>query len=295
MAGRLLLPPLLLLLLLLLPSPTPALPDSGRCPALEDGLPPFAGALRPSCRVSTAEGGRPAEEVNGEQLIKELGSTEEYTAVLFYASSCPFSQEMRPLFDDLSSMFPRIKHLAVEQSNVMPAILSRYGVRSLPSVIIAHGSYAFWPIGSKDLDSLVSFYTAVTGQEPVAFLGPRKWSRLQNTHTKLWTCSVSETMKKEPYLAFSIMFICLRIFLFFFPKFFVFVNGFWIQYFRHINLGILAKLSQLLECVPNAVDVRKIWSKWRLIVGARNARVWASSLTSVSLGGQSSPRAAALG
>ncbi|XP_062203047.1 5'-adenylylsulfate reductase-like 6 isoform X2 [Phragmites australis] len=301
MAGRLL--PLLRLLLLLLPSASPAAAsfrgeaaaaaDSGRCPGLEDGLPPFAGALRQSCRVSAE--GYPAEEVDGEKLLRELGGKEEYAAVLFYASWCPFSQRMRPVFDDLSSMFPQIKHLAVEESNVMPAFLSRYGVRSLPSIIIAHGSYAFWPLGSKDLDSLVNFYTAVTGQEPVAYIGPRKWSTSQSTHyAKLWNSSISEAVKREPYLAFSILFICLRIFLFFFPKFFTLIKGFWIQYFRHINLGILAKLTHLLECVPHAVDVRKMWIKWRLMVGAKNARVWASSLTSVSLGGQSLPRAAVL-
>ncbi|XP_062204113.1 5'-adenylylsulfate reductase-like 6 [Phragmites australis] len=303
MAGRLLLRLPLLLLLLLLPAPAPAAAssraeasaaaDSGRRPGLEDGLPPFAGALRHSCRVSAE--GYPAEEVNGEELLRELAGKEEYTAVLFYASWCPFSQRMRPVFDDLSSMFPRIKHLAVEESSVMPAILSRYGVRSLPSIIVAHGSYTFWPLGAEDLDSLVDFYTAVTGQEPVAYIGPRKWSTSQSTHyAKLGNSSISEAVKREPYLAFSIMFICLRIFLFFFTKFFALIKGFWIQYFRHINLGILAKLTQLLECVPHAVDVRKMWSKWRLMVGAKNARVWASSLTSLSLGGQSSPRAAVL-
>jgi thiol-disulfide isomerase/thioredoxin len=60
-------------------------------------------------------------QINGEQLLTVLGGKEEYTAVLFYASWCPFSQRMRPVFDDLSSMFPQIKHVAVEESNVMPA------------------------------------------------------------------------------------------------------------------------------------------------------------------------------
>ncbi|KAK3136717.1 hypothetical protein QOZ80_5BG0441370 [Eleusine coracana subsp. coracana] len=292
----------LLLLLLLLPSPAPArssspgesaAEDSRRCPKLEDRLPLFAGALRPTCRVSTE--GYPAEELNGEQLLRVLGGNQDYTAVLFYASWCPFSQRMRPVFDDLSSMFPQIKHVAVEESNVMPAVLSRYGVRSLPSVIIAHGSYAFWPLGSKDLDSLINFYNAVTDQEPFAYIGSRKWGTAQSTHyAELWNSSVRETVKSEPYLAFSIMFICLRIFLFLFQKFFAVIKGFWVQYFRHINLGVLAKLTQLLECVPHAVDVTKIWSRWRLMVGVKNAKVWASSLTSVSLGGQSSPRAAVL-
>ncbi|TKW28877.1 hypothetical protein SEVIR_3G358100v4 [Setaria viridis] len=299
MAGRLL---PFLLLLALLPSPAPAAasarnkapvePDSGWCPGLEEGgLPPFAAALRATCPVSAE--GYSAEEVNGEELVRMLDGKKEYTAVLFYASWCPFSQRMRPLFDDLSSMFPQIKHLAVEESNVMPAIFSRYAVRTLPSIIITHGSYAFWPLGSKDLDSMANFYTAVTGQEPVAYIGPRKWSAAQNTHyAKFWNSSISEAVKQEPYLAFSILFICLRIFMFFFPKCFALIKGFWTQYFQQINLGILAKLNQLLECVPHAVDVRKVWSKLRLVAGAKNARAWASSLASVSLGGQSSPRAA---
>jgi len=298
MAGRLLAP---LLLLLLLPAPSQAYASpgtpaahSGRCLRLEEeGLPPFIAGLRPTCRASTE--GLPAEEVNGEELVREL-SGKEYTAILFYASWCPFSQRMRPIFDDLSSMYPQIKHLAVEQSNVMPAVLSRYGVRSLPSILIAHESYAFWPLVAKDLNSLVNFYTAVTGQEPVAYLGPRKWNTTERSlqYAKLWNGSVSESVKSEPYLALSILFICLRIFMFFFPKCFACIKGLWTQYFRHANLGVLAKLAQLLECVPHAVDVRKMWSKWRLMVGAMNTRVWASSLASVSLGGQSSPRAAGL-
>lgn len=36
-------------------------PDSGRCPGLEDALPPFAAALRATCPVSAE--GYPAEEV----------------------------------------------------------------------------------------------------------------------------------------------------------------------------------------------------------------------------------------
>ncbi|KAG8048894.1 hypothetical protein GUJ93_ZPchr0009g2364 [Zizania palustris] len=297
MDGRLLAPLLLLLFLLAAPAPGNASQRAeagiGRCPGPEETLPPFVAALRPACRASTE--GFPAEEVNGDELVKELSGKAEYTAVLFYASWCPFSQKMRPVFNDLSSMFPQIKHLAVEQTNVMPAVLSRYGVHSLPSILIAHGSYAFWPIGSKDLDSLVNFYTAVTDQEPLVYLGPRKLSTAGSTHhVKIWKDSISESMKSEPYLALSILFICLRILVFFFPKIFSFIKGIWVKYFRHASLGIIAKLTQLLECVPHAVDVRKIWSKWRLMDGTMNTSVWASSLASVSFGGRSCPRAAVL-
>jgi hypothetical protein len=60
------------------------------------------------------------------------------------------------------------------------SILSRYGVRSLPSVIIAHGPYAFWPLGSKDLGSLISFYNAVSGMPLCVSL-----------HTRICGCSRS--------------------------------------------------------------------------------------------------------
>jgi hypothetical protein len=123
------------------------------------------------------------------------------------------------------------------------------------------------------------------GQEPVAYIGTRKWSAARSTdYAKIWNSSISETVKREPYLAFSILFICLRIFFFFFPKFFALIQDFWTEYYEQSNLGILAKLT-------HAVDLRKVWSKLRLMVGAKNGRIWAS-LTSVSLGGQPSPRVA---
>jgi hypothetical protein len=145
--------------------------------------------------------------------------------------------------------------------------------------------------------SLIWFDQFDAGQEPIAYLGPRKWSAARTgstQHVKLWKSSIIEALKSEPYLAFSILFICLKILVAFFPKFFSCIKGIWVQYFRHANLGILAKLTQLLECVPHAVDLRKIWSKCRLMGGAMNSRVWASSLASMSFGERSSPRAAVL-
>nr|ACG47677.1 APRL6 - Zea mays adenosine 5'-phosphosulfate reductase-like [Zea mays] len=288
---RVLLP---LLLLLALPGAyaRPARQYLGQCPGLEYRLPPFAAALRATCPVSTEGYSSPYEVVSGEELLRMLDGKEEHTAVLFYASWCPFSQRTRSVFDDLSSMFPRVKHLAVEESSIMKAILSRYHVRALPSIIIARNSHVFWPLGSKDLDSLVSLYTAATGEEPVAYIGSRKWSAAQSTdgYAKAWNSSIiSETVKREPYLALSILFICLRVFFFFFPKSFALIQDLWTGYREQINLGILGRLAQLLECVPHAVDVRKVWSKLRLVVGANeNGRVWAA-LTSLPLGGRPSP------
>jgi len=60
--------------------------------------------------------------VDGDFLDRALTSKQRnaYTSVLFYASWCPFSCSMLPKFEILSSMFPQIEHLAVEQSSALP-------------------------------------------------------------------------------------------------------------------------------------------------------------------------------
>ncbi|KAI8021456.1 5'-adenylylsulfate reductase-like 5 [Camellia lanceoleosa] len=63
-----------------------------------------------------------AYELDGESLDRALISsqTNVYAAALFYASWCPFSSGVRSKFAVLSSMFPQIKHVMVEQSSAMP-------------------------------------------------------------------------------------------------------------------------------------------------------------------------------
>jgi len=45
---------------------------------------------------------------------------EEYVAVLFHASWCPFSKICRPDFNIMSSKFPTIRHFAFEESVIRP-------------------------------------------------------------------------------------------------------------------------------------------------------------------------------
>jgi hypothetical protein len=81
-----------------------------------------------------------------------------------------------------------------------------------------------------------------------------------------------------------------------FPKVLTHLKAFWVLYVPHFNLGIFGETSQLMGRILHMVDVRRIWTKLRLCKtrnfheGAKNARVWASSLTSVSLGESSSAR-----
>jgi thiol-disulfide isomerase/thioredoxin len=63
-------------------------------------------------------------QLNETALEKALdlvhSSNGTYVAVLYYANWCPFSREVRPVYDVLSSVFPTIHHVAVEESSVRP-------------------------------------------------------------------------------------------------------------------------------------------------------------------------------
>lgn len=61
-------------------------------------------------------------QVGGDFLERALNSKDvnTYTSVLFYASWCPFSNDILPNFELLSFMFPQTTHVAVEESSVMP-------------------------------------------------------------------------------------------------------------------------------------------------------------------------------
>ena len=84
--------------------------------------------------------------MDGKFLDRALTSKQRnaYTSVLFYASWCPFSRSMLLKFDMLSSMFPQIKHLALEQSSAHPRWDTSYlcewyacsGLRLVPQSLV---------------------------------------------------------------------------------------------------------------------------------------------------------------
>lgn len=63
--------------------------------------------------------------MDGESLDKALRvcQKDEVTTILFYASWCPFSADVKSKFGVLSSMFPQIRHMMVEQSKAMPRLV----------------------------------------------------------------------------------------------------------------------------------------------------------------------------
>lgn len=230
-------------------------------------------------------------QVGGNFLDRTLSSKggNAYTAVLFYASWCPFSHNARSTFGVLSSMFPQIEHLAVEESSVEPSMLSRYGIHSFPAILIVKQTSKMRFHGAKDLHSLVRFYRKATGLEPIQYVAMEQPISLGSSGEfvmQSWLgSSPNEILKREPYLIVSLLCLCLLGFIKTFPKVLLHFKALWVSY-PHLNLEIFGKTSQILGCVLQMIDVKRIWVKMKLcktrnfLHCAKNARV----LASVSLG-----------
>ncbi|CAA7395384.1 unnamed protein product [Spirodela intermedia] len=294
-------PTLILYLLVLLhavncaPSPTQSSGASALCPREERAF--LDAAVRSQCPL-WIEKSSPVE-VTGETLDKLLsdGRGKTLYAVLLHASWCPFSRAARPAFDALSTMFPQIRHLAVEESSAMPSIFSRFGAHSLPSIVLVNGKIMVQHRGGKDLDSLVAFYERSTGLRPVADLSVDPGVHLRRESSSVpwwWSSSAREFVTREPYLAFSLLFLSLRVFLFLFPGILLRLRAVCWSYARSVKQGILVEWSQLSGRALQMIEVKRMCSKLclsnkkNLRRGADNARAWASSLTSVSSLGESS-------
>ncbi|KAL6228538.1 hypothetical protein ACLB2K_002487 [Fragaria x ananassa] len=242
-------------------------------------------------------------QVDGDFIDRVLASKQNsgFTSVLFYASWCPFSRRLNPTFEMLSFMFPQVDHLAVEQSSAFPSVFSRYGIPSFPSILVVNHTSRVRYHGPKDLLSLVQFYQKTTGLEPVQHYHHDQSVSYERAEKSIIRSmnnmpSLKEVSRREPYLVFATLFLCLRLLLHILPKVLTHLKAFWVLYIPHFNMGIFGETSQIMGRILHMVDVRRIWNKLRLCKtrnfheGAKNARVWASSLTSVSLGESSSAR-----
>lgn len=114
-----------------------------------------------------------------------------------------------------------------------------------------------------------------------------------------WDQSLREMTKDEPFLLLAVLFIILKVAAYFVPVVLSHLRAFLVVRVQNMNLGIRRGSNQLLDRALNVLDVRRLWSKLRLSnkatdlrKGASNARAWASSFTSVSLGESSSSRQA---
>lgn len=266
--------------------------------SLEDSGSWFLDGLQSRCPLSISPNS--PLQVTGSFLDKALASKQRtgYTSVLFYASWCTFSSKIYPKFEALSSMFPQIEHLAIEQSSAMPSVFSRYGIHSVPSILMVNQTSRVRYYGPKDLPSLLQFYDKTTGLEPVQYLDEDQTigseSGVKSTIQSMNGSALKVLSKRDPYLVFSILFLCLRALVSIFPRVLSRLKAFWVSYIPQLNLGIFGETSQIMGRVSHMIDVRGFWTKLRLCKtrnlreGARSARVWASSLASVSLGESSS-------
>ncbi|KAG6433194.1 hypothetical protein SASPL_104802 [Salvia splendens] len=244
----------------------------------------------------------PPIQVNEESLENAMSSIQdnEYTAVLFYASWCPFSSIFKSRFSTLSSMYPQIKHIMVDQTSVLPSVFSRYGIHSVPSLLIVNKTTRVRYHGRKDLHSIVNFYKKATGLDPVVDMVEDTTCNIESEERVFgdWKgASLKEIFLREPYLLVSVVFVMSRAFLYLFPEIASHIMSIWLAYIPHLNMGIFGESRQLIGRALHLIDVERIWSKLKVCKtrnfhkGARNARVWASSLASVSLGETSSSRA----
>ncbi|OIW06472.1 hypothetical protein TanjilG_05243 [Lupinus angustifolius] len=228
-----------------------------------------------------------------------------HSSILFYASWSPFSRRMLPEFETLSSMFPQVEHLSLELSSALPSLYSKYAIHSLPAILLVNQTSRVRYHGQNNLLPLIEFYERNTGFEAsgsIAVGQLRSFASDDNlTMNLMMGLSLKEISSREPYLVFSVLFLCLRILLFVFPKIVSRLRAFWVSYIPHLNMQIFGETSQVMGRVLHAIDVRRIWTKLRLCKTrsfhekARSAQVWASSLASVSLGKSSSARSSSQG
>ncbi|VVB15026.1 unnamed protein product [Arabis nemorensis] len=240
---------------------------------------------------------KPPIEVDGDLLDRLMNANHgnAYTSILFYASWCPFSRAVRPKFEILSSLFPQIKHLILEQSQALPSVFSRYGIRSLPSILMVNETLKMRFHGQKDLASLIQFYQETTGLKPIQYVDEDEPTSLDTDGNLItWLhngSSIREIAEREPYLVLALMFLSLKLAILIFPVMGSRLKTLWASYVPHLSLGILGETSQLFGRALHMIDVRRLWMKLRL-TKTRNFQERAkNALASVSLGKSTSQSA----
>ncbi|CAF2120151.1 hypothetical protein BRARA_C00801 [Brassica rapa] len=234
---------------------------------------------------------RPPTEVDGDlldRLVDVHNHGNAYTSILFYSPRCPFSSLVRPKFEALSSMFPHIGHLVVEQSQALPSVFSRYGIHSLPSILMVNQTLKMRYIGPKDLASLIQFYQHTTGLKPVQYVDEGEPNLIKWLHNG---SSIREIAERDPYLVLALMFLSLKLAILIFPIMGARLKTLWAAHVPHLSLGILGETSQLFGRALHMIDVRRLWIKQRLTKTRDFQERAKNALASVSLGKSTSQSA----
>ncbi|XP_074345222.1 5'-adenylylsulfate reductase-like 7 isoform X2 [Apium graveolens] len=230
------------------------------------------------------------QQMDGKSLERTLTSSSlnRLTLVLFYASWCPFSYEIQSKFGVLAAMFPQIRHVMVEESSVLPIVFSRYGIHSLPSILMVNQTGIVRYYGPKDLPSLLQFYKSTAGLDPVVDMTKVQLSHYEETGSRVFQLWNQKPLKdifiKEPYLILSLMFIFYKASIYLIPLLVCRVKALWFALVPHLSVGVLGESKQLLRRVFHGMDLKRIGNKVNTgsrSIGTQTARVWASSLASV--------------
>ncbi|PSS17393.1 5'-adenylylsulfate reductase-like [Actinidia chinensis var. chinensis] len=234
-------------------------------------------------------------------------NSQDYVALLFYASWCPFSGTFRSTLSILSFLYPSIPHFAIEESVIRPSTLSKYGVHGFPTLFLLNSTMRIRYHGSRTHGSLVLFYSEVTGLKPAPLdlasverivEGSSDHEEYNNGEQEIcpfsWARSPENLFRQETYLALATAFVILRLLYFIFPTLFAFGQIAWRRYILNMSLRSwfehpLAYMNREIQLFNSLREPRK---RSNLQEGALNAKAWASkSLASVSFGDASTSRA----
>lgn len=231
------------------------------------------------------------------------GNRDQFVAVLFYASWCPFSRICIPNFSKMASLFPTIPHFAFEESVVRPSILSRYGVHGFPTLFLLNSSMRVRYQGPRSINYLTSFYSDVTGVKPVpvdpttlnksiSFANPAEdiGGAMQENCPFSWARSPENLLQQDTYLALASSFVLLRLLYYFLPKLSAHAKRAWGWHIELPSLMGLCDYSQaFFQQARQGLSRLNPGKRANLQEGAMTAKAWASkSLASVSIGEPSS-------
>ncbi|KAK9110721.1 hypothetical protein Sjap_018781 [Stephania japonica] len=226
-------------------------------------------------------------------------NNQKYVAVLFYASWCPFSKAIRPTLSVLSSLYPSICHLAVEESSVRPRTLGRYRVHGFPTLVLFNSTFRWRYHGSRTIDSFVEFYSDVTGMIPAPLKladlevnakpphAVKLGGRDQESCPFPWAWFPNNALDQEGYLRLATIFVLLRVIYLFHPILLACALTTWRRHIRNRSLVNLweCPLTYFKKVLQVFCALKEPCRKRNLQGGALNAGVWASkSLASVSIG-----------
>ncbi|XP_027365452.1 5'-adenylylsulfate reductase-like 4 isoform X2 [Abrus precatorius] len=184
-------------------------------------------------------------------------------------------------------------------------ILSKYGVHGFPTLFILNSTMRVRYHGSRKLDSLIVFYSDVTGiriassnQLSLVKIGhPSATENHGNTEPEScpfsWARSPENLLRQETYLALATTFVVLRLLYLFFPTLRICIQYVWRRIIQNVRIGSLLEhpLVYLKRIIQSFNYLKEPCKRSNLQEGAMNAKAWASkSLATVSIGEESSGR-----